>query len=90
MAYSGNYAANMEILQNGVYGKDVRQAIYELFLGHDEIIASLDYMINDLSGMIMEGGGVQNQSAEIGVAMCGVAATILNGSVSRTAVTKKF
>lgn len=90
MSYEGKFAENIRILQEGVYGKDVRQAIYELFMGHDTVIASIQFMIDEISGMIINGGGGQNQSAEIGLAICGPAAIVMDGAVIRTSVTKKI
>lgn len=34
------FIKNLEIIKNGVYGKDVRQAIYDLFKYQDNLILS--------------------------------------------------
>lgn len=46
------FIKNLEIVEKGVYGRDVRQAIYDLFKYHDSLIASLKYY-GDGSGNII-------------------------------------
>lgn len=46
--YAGNFASNIDILKNGIYGKDVRQAIFEMFTGHQSLIDMLQTKIDSI------------------------------------------
>lgn len=79
-----SFSGSLGIIKNGVYGKDVRQAIYDILSNQEELIAFLEEKVDNIQG------GSTNQNAEFGIAVCGIATPIMSGSVSKSAVTKKF
>lgn len=52
------FIKNLEVIQKGVYGKDVRQAIYDLFKYQDKLISSLGSGGNGSAGSDGSSGGI--------------------------------
>lgn len=44
------FIKNLEVVKNGVYGKDVRQAIYDLFASQKSVVSSLDSRVSSMIG----------------------------------------
>lgn len=45
-----DFAKTLDVVKTGVYGKDVRQAIYDLFLHQKDALAMLENMVDTLVG----------------------------------------
>lgn len=53
-----HFAQNLDILKNGVYGKDVRQAIYDMLAGHEEILTALENQSGGSGPSVASGGPI--------------------------------
>lgn len=58
-----DYADNVLTVQNAKYGKDVRQALVEIFQHHEELLESFDEWLTRIENSIGEddGGGESNR-----------------------------
>lgn len=91
---------NMEILKNGVYGKDVRQAIYNLFQNHAGVLIALESAVNNATGGEGGTGGgsdttfqpsvSQNGMGYNGRSVCGTAFRVYDGCTTQRVAAIKF
>lgn len=88
-----SFADNLQTLKNGVYGKDVRQAIYEIVEDQATLITTLEKKVSELTGSDISGGGSGSGDTNIyygGNAICGIAVVTGSGVVTDSFITKKF
>lgn len=90
-----SFADNLQMIKKGVYGHDVRQAIYEIIEEQATLITTLEKKVSEITGSDISGDGSGSGGGDTNIyyggnAICGLAVVAGSGAVTDSFVTKKF